>query len=145
MKSWRFLLVVALLGGAAAVGSILTTATAGDDKDVKAEAAREAVAKKLGAALKKAQFSLVQACAAAERQAGGKAVAAQLEADDDDDGPEYEVVVAIVEGDKVTLREVDVDAVTGKVVAEDADKEDGDDGEDEEGDDDDDKKGAGVK
>ncbi len=105
-------------------------------------------AKKVVAVMKKVKLTLVQAVARAEKETGGKAVKAQLEADDDE--IEYEVVVVVVKGDAVTFRVLDIDAVTGKILDDevikprrrgdhdDDDDDDEDDGEDDDDDDEDD-------
>jgi uncharacterized membrane protein YkoI len=142
MRSWKTITICALLVGALTAASALSTLAEDDDviADHKAK-----MTKKVIDTLKAVKVSLATACTTAETATKGKAIAAKLEFDDDEIA--YEVIVAVVTGEKLVFREVDIDAMTGKVTDnevvtahhdDDQDDDDGDDDDDDHDDDDDD-------
>ncbi|MHC4473762.1 MAG: PepSY domain-containing protein, partial [Planctomycetota bacterium] len=103
MKNWKPVVVVALIVGVVTAGlaiPLLAEEKSGDDDGMK----------KIAALLKQVKVSLADAATKAEEKTGGKAIEAELESDDDE--LEYEVVVVVVKGDKIEVREVDIDAKT---------------------------------
>ena len=120
--------VLLALTGALLLGVALAPAGADEDDDVSLE--------HLATELAKVKVTLSAACDAAAKAAKGQAFAAQLEVEDD--AVLYEVYV-LVPGTPPKLFEVEIDAVTGKVIEieeEDLDDEDDDDDEEEEDEDD---------
>lgn len=116
--------IVALVGGASIAG-----AEEDDDGKLSLDG--------LAAELAKAQITLSAACKTAEDAAKGKAFAAEFEVED---GKVLYDVFVLVPGTPPKLFEVEVDAVTGKVIEieEEGDDDDGDDDEEEDDDDEDD-------
>lgn len=95
--------VILAVGGGVAFAK---SGTAGDDNDAITDLAR-------------AKITLVQAVAAAEHHAGGRATAAELETEKGKTLYEIEVVAA-----NKAVYDVTVDAGTGKVVSSEVDKAD---------------------
>ena len=125
MKAWELLAGAALLVGAVAVGSSFVGAVAGEDAPARTEGAEDEASLKVIDCLKKVKIPLSDACTKAEKSAGGKAIAAEL--DTAAEKLSYDVVVAVVTGTELTRHHVAIDAVTGTVSdTEDLDAEDDD-------------------
>jgi uncharacterized membrane protein YkoI len=91
--------------------------------------------KKIVDVLKEVKVGLADAVRTAETKTKGRAVAAELEAEDD--GIAWEVVCVVVDGETVKFVETEVDAKTGSIIEDDDDEGEGDDedGDDEGGED----------
>lgn len=124
-KRWTSLSLAALLVSLLAAASALPLVAEEDEEtDVGAQVA---------AILGRVKVSLAEAATAAEKATKGRAVSAELEIEPDELA--YEVVVVILADKEVMLKEVEIDAVTGKVL-EVEDLEADDDESDDESDDD---------
>ena len=127
MKSWKWIVPLVALTGLL-VAALAVPLLAEDEEHEGGEV------KQVADALKQVKVTLVQAIGIAEKEMKGTAFAARLEVDDEEIA--YEVKLVVVTGEKPALREVDVDAKTGKILDEEGDKEDHEKGDDEKDDDD---------
>ena len=128
MKLTNLIVVAALLLGVVVAASVPLIAGEHENEGTKD--------KKIVSILAKIKLSLADAAGVAEKKTGGKAFKAQLEADDDE--IIYEVGIVIVKDGKVSFRIVDVDAITGKVLDDEAYRGRGEHDDDDEDDDEDD-------
>jgi len=113
------------------LGGWLTSATVARAEREEHKGRRHSL-KVLAERIAHAKLSLDQAIIDAEKATGGKAIAAEYELE----GRGLEVTIEVLVGEKI--KEVEYDAMTGKVSADDDDEYEGDDDNDKDKDDDDD-------
>jgi uncharacterized membrane protein YkoI len=94
-------------------------------------------AKKVGAILAQVKVKMADAVKKAEEKAGGTAIRAELEAEDDE--IVYDILVIVVKGETVSAREIEIDAKTGEILDDEpyADDDEGEDDDHDDGEDDD--------
>lgn len=117
MKVWKLATAMALLIGVV-IATLALSVYADEDED------GTTTAKTMSTLVKRAKVKLVDAIKTAEATAGGTAVAGRLELDDG--RLMYEIFV-VIQGKEPKIREVQIDAETGKTLAEEDDDEDDDD------------------